>query len=150
MKGVLDNVRQYKISNSEYVEKSGSKRVQQEIIQGVLAKILVNEKYQMLICIAEGCRVGLGLGLVEKHIRERHKLKRNMSTRVKRGIREANWGKGWGKYSMMMLEDGLRLQAGLAVYNRAQCQCCHMFRARMAEEVKRHSYELHREREGRL
>lgn len=143
--GGLDNVRQCKMSDSEHTEKSGSKRAQQEIIKGVLAKFLVNEEYQRLICVGEGCGVGLELRWVERHMRKSHKLTKNMATRVKRGIRAANWGQVWGKYSMMMPVDGLRPQEGLAVYDGARCQYCHTFRARMAEEVERHSYELHGE-----
>jgi hypothetical protein len=140
-KGVSSNVEQCKMSDSEHAEKSGSKRAQHEIIQGVLAKFLVNEEYQRLICVEEGCGVGLELGLVERHMRMSHKLQKKMAVRVKRGIRAAGWGQSWGKDSRMMPVDGLRPLEGLAVYDGARCQYCHVFRARMAEEVEQHSHE---------
>jgi hypothetical protein len=117
---------------------NNSNKSKEEIIQGELAKFLVNEEYQRLICVRRGCGIAVELGSVRTHLVHRHGMKKMEAMGVVRGIRAAQWGKGWEKYSRRMPEDGSRPQEGLAVFDGVRCRFCREFRARTEGKGKEH------------
>ena len=131
------------MSDLEEAAMSDGGQSKDEKMQELLKGFLMNEEYKRVICVREGCGVGLELGGVRIHLKARHKMKKTVALKVQRRLREAGGGQSWGLYEGGRPEDGLRPQEGLAVVDRIRCLNCYSFTARTVREMSRHWLERH-------
>lgn len=94
----------------------------------------VNEEYQRLIC--EECRVGVVLGFVGKHLKNKHGVKKVMAMKIEKYIRaqHQDWVDGWS----FKPRGGLGPQKGLDVFDGIRCKFCRNFNSRLVAEVEEH------------
>ncbi|KFY88243.1 hypothetical protein V498_06868 [Pseudogymnoascus sp. VKM F-4517 (FW-2822)] len=107
--------------------------------------ITLNYKYMRIICGATECMKAISLGMLGKHLRQKHNVSKEAAAKFVDSI-----GKQWGKRQHIP-EDGLRPQYGLRVVDGVRCRRCLDFRSRSAEEVEKHWFkEQHGAAEGSL
>ncbi|KFZ18042.1 hypothetical protein V502_04321 [Pseudogymnoascus sp. VKM F-4520 (FW-2644)] len=117
-------------------------------VQAALERFFImNEEYNKVICISEGCRKAIKAQAVQGHLQRRHNVEGVLSKRIADAIgEEVGWR--WRPSNKRLPVNGLGLQKGLKVFMRFQCQFCNELPLRTVEEVEHHLYEMHRETEG--
>ncbi|KFZ22892.1 hypothetical protein V502_02637 [Pseudogymnoascus sp. VKM F-4520 (FW-2644)] len=118
---------------------SDSKKARKERAQAVLGRFLVvNQKYQRLICVSKRCGgVAMELGMVEEHYESMHKSREYTIRKMVKAIHTTQWCYGWDGIRDSMPVDGLRPQEGLGVFDGVRCRVCHV-KSRTIKEGKRH------------
>lgn len=110
---------------------------------------IMNEEYNKVICISEGCRKAIKARAVQGHLQRKHNVEGVLSKRIADAIgEEVGWR--WRPSNKRLPVNGLGPQKGLEVFKRFQCRFCNELPARTVEEVEHHLYEMHRETEGHI
>ncbi|KFX92855.1 hypothetical protein O988_07100 [Pseudogymnoascus sp. VKM F-3808] len=111
--------------------------------------IIMNEEYNKVICIGEGCRRAIKARAVQGHLTRKHHVEGVLSKRIAEVIgEEVGWR--WRPSNKRLPVNGLGPQKGLEVFKRFQCRFCNELPARTVEDVEHHLYEMHRETEGHI
>ena len=122
-------------------------RTAQQVQAALERFFIMNEEYNKVICIGEGCRKAIKAHAVQRHLQRRHNVGGVLSKRIADLIgEEVGWR--WRPSNKRLPVNGLGPQKGLEVFMRFQCRFCNELPARTVEEVEDHLYEMHRETEG--
>ncbi|KFZ22890.1 hypothetical protein V502_02635 [Pseudogymnoascus sp. VKM F-4520 (FW-2644)] len=139
-----------KMSNQqEWVVSKDMSRTAEQVQAELERFFIMNEEYNKVICIGEGCRKAIKARAVQGHLQRRHNVEGGLSKRIADVIgEEVGWR--WRPSNKRLPVNGLGPQKGLEVFDRFQCRFCNELPARSVEEVEHHLYEMHRETEGHI
>ncbi|OBT97559.1 hypothetical protein VE01_04455 [Pseudogymnoascus verrucosus] len=139
-----------KMSNQQGLLVGGDTSRTAQQVQAALERFFImNEEYNKVICIGEGCRKAIKAQAVQRHLQRRHNVEGVLSKRIADVIgEEVGWR--WRPSNKRLPVNGLGPQKGLEVFKRFQCRFCNELPARTVEEVEHHLYEMHRETEGHI
>lgn len=137
-----------KMSNQQGLLVGGDTSRTAQQVQAALERFFImNEEYNKVICIGEGCRKAIKARAVQGHLQRRHNVEGVLSKRIADAIgEEVGWR--WRPSNKRLLVNGLGPQKGLEVFMRFQCRFCNELPLRTVEEVEHHLYEMHRETKG--
>ena len=113
---------------------SDSEKQMMDILEEWSTLFTENVEFQRLIC--KGCRVGVALEFVGKHLTRRHGVKKVMASKVEKHIRARHWS--WEDCLELKPEDGKGAQEGLDVFDGIRCKFCREFSSRSVVEVEEH------------
>ncbi|KFY83240.1 hypothetical protein V500_10122, partial [Pseudogymnoascus sp. VKM F-4518 (FW-2643)] len=108
-----------------------------------------NEEFQKVICVDEQCQRAVEPWYAEMHLRDKHKISKDLATRIANIIHEG--GRFWNGSDQGIPKDGTGPQEGLPVFDGFQCGGCGEIKARSVQDVFDHwRFAGHEEAKGNM
>ena len=111
--------------------------VEAEKMRAVLSEYYIeNEEYRKVICIDKQCRRAVEPWYAGTHLRNTHKVSKNIARRISESIRVG--GRNQEGSTKGIPQDGTSPQEDLPVFDGFRCGGCGQFKARSVQEVEGH------------